>query len=185
MRRCATLDFVATTSSPPSKLLILPTLIAIALIIFVSGSSILRGRRPLRWRFLLVPFWACFSSTLCGGYLNRRAQIVLGKGWKSVLLVALLFAIVHLPNPLLFALTFIGGVIWARFIKNNQIFSPRALTCADLIAVALSSRRTVDKQPSRWLQVLWLSDALAIPVEHSFAIIQRLAREQVGRSLPA
>src|SRR5215467_7456367 len=88
-----------------AKLLSLPTIIAIALIIVVSGFSAVD--RPFRWRFLLVPLWALFQQYALQGYINRRAQVVAGQGWKSVLLVALLFAAVHLPNPLLFALTFV------------------------------------------------------------------------------
>src|SRR5215475_2492784 len=71
------------------KLLLLPTIVVMALIIFVSGFNI---ADPLRWRFLLVPFWALFQQYALQGYLNRRAQVVFGPGWKSVLLTALLFA---------------------------------------------------------------------------------------------
>src|SRR5262245_7804172 len=49
-------------------LLIIPTVVVLALIIFVSGLT----DRPFRWRFLLVPFWALFQQYALQGYLNRR-----------------------------------------------------------------------------------------------------------------
>jgi hypothetical protein len=108
-----------------SKLLVVPMLVT-ALLCFLAGwlfggeINFLRWHtgRPIVTQLVLGFGWGLVQQYVLQGFINRRAQIIWGQNWLSVLVVAMIFGGLHLPNPWLSFVTFAGGAIWAAVYQR-------------------------------------------------------------------
>ena len=126
---------------PACRALLLPTILVVVGILIAGWA--LRGEQPaaslLRPRFAFVPLWALFQQYALQGYINRRAQVALGQGWLSVMLVGILFSLVHFPNLILCFLTLLGGLIWAFvYQRHPNLFALAISHTMASIAVAMA-----------------------------------------------
>jgi membrane protease YdiL (CAAX protease family) len=55
-------------------------------------------------------------------------MILAGRGWGSVLIVAVVFALLHLPNVWITTITFVGGLIWAAVYQRVPNLFALAIT---------------------------------------------------------
>jgi hypothetical protein len=95
--------------------LALPT-IAAALVILAIGFAV--GSVNLGDRFFFhlktLPPWALVQQYALQGFIHRRLYDLWGGGRRTAFGVAVIFAALHLPNPVLVVGTFFGGYVWAR-----------------------------------------------------------------------
>jgi membrane protease YdiL (CAAX protease family) len=98
------------------RTLVLPTLGAVILIAIAGWAFGGFGSNKVRdWQWLLwLPVWALIQQYALQGFINHRAQIAFGFGYRSILLVAFVFALLHLPNVWLAIGAFIGGLVWGK-----------------------------------------------------------------------
>ena len=95
--------------------------------------------------FLYVMVWGGAQQFVLQTVILRESQAVAGlsraksRGRGAVLLAAVIFATLHLPNPFLVIVTFTGGLAWCWIYSRHPNIAPLALSHAAATVVILLS----------------------------------------------
>lgn len=127
------------------RLLIPPMLLASLLLIifgwFARSISIIKYHAgwPVLWVFMWLYLWGLIQQYALQAFIHRRAQIAWGQGTRSVVVVALIFGILHLPNLWLVLATSLGAVLWASIYRRAPNLFALALSHSLMTIVLVST----------------------------------------------
>jgi len=123
-----------------SVALTIPLVAALWFIGHAMGPAPIR-RAPLL-DFLYVIVWGGAQQFVLQTVILRESQAVAGRG--AVLLAAAVFASLHLPNPFLLIVTFIGGLAWCWIYSRAPNILPLAVShAAATVAIQMSFNPSV------------------------------------------
>ena len=126
------------------SLLAAPMLLAGVLLIVVGWLTEGSGTGVRDWRLVLLSFpwlflWGLMQQYALQAFINRRAQVIWGRGTSSVLFVALVFGLLHLPNLWLMLATFTAGILWSYVYQRTPNLLALALSHSLLTVVLIST----------------------------------------------
>ncbi len=127
------------------RLLVPPMLLASLLLItfgwFTRSISIIKYNIgwPVLWVFVWLYLWGLMQQYALQAFIHRRAQIAWGQGARSIVVVALIFGMLHLPNLWLALATSLGGLLWASIYRRVPNLFALALSHSVMTVVLVST----------------------------------------------
>ncbi len=114
---------------------------AVIVLIAIASGSVhpLYGSLPIGEHTAAYLTWALVQQFILQSFFYVRVETTFGNTWKTVVIVAVLFAIAHIPNPVLMPATFIGGLFFCGSFRRYRTIYPLAAAHAILgLAMAIS-----------------------------------------------
>lgn len=103
----------------------------------IAGGGRIRLGADLIPIWLVYVVWGLLQQLALQGFVQRRLSVALGDPRKAALVSAVLFASLHLPNPVLAPATLITGYAWCRLYTRAPNLITLACSHATLAVLAL------------------------------------------------
>jgi len=130
----------------PAVRMLVPWMILASAALVTTGSMLgsLHFARPRSWGGFALSevwllLWGLMQQYALQAIVNRRLQEIYGRGAASILGVALVFSLLHLPNVWLMAATFAGGILWAAVYQKAPNLYVLALSHSIMTSVLAGS----------------------------------------------
>ena len=106
--------------------------------------TVLYGEKPY-WHSAFYIIWAIEQQFMLNSFFYRRFESLMGDTTVAVVITALLFSLVHIPNPVLVPATFLGGILFVETFRRWRNIYPIA------IAHAMFGLTLAITVPDHWL----------------------------------
>ena len=131
------------------RLITIPTAIAVGLLLLIGWSnSSIRFDGNLPFKLVSLPLWGLLQQFILQSFIYRRIRMITRSRALALICASALFALVHLPNPTLTVLTFIGAIVWSSVFERAPNIYPLA------VSHALASLTVMSTLPTSMLRSL-------------------------------